>query len=57
VESLAEGILSLWQDQARAEELGRRGALGVREHHGVALMAQRTVETYSKLQRQAVATR
>ena len=57
VDSLAEGILSLWQDQARAEELGRRGAQGVREHHGVALMAQRTVETYSKLQRQAVAAR
>jgi len=56
VDSLAEGILSLWRDQARADELGRRGAQGVREHHGVALMAQRAVETYSKLQRQAVAT-
>ena len=57
VDSLAEGILSLWHDQARAEELGRRGAQGVREHHGVALMAQRTVETYNKVQTQAVATR
>ena len=56
VDSLAEGILSLWRDQARADELGRRGAQGVREHHGVTLMAQRAVETYSKLQRQAVAT-
>jgi glycosyltransferase involved in cell wall biosynthesis len=57
VDSLAEGILSLWRDQARADELGRRGAQGVREHHGVALMAQRAVETYSKLQRQTVAAR
>jgi len=56
VDSLAEGILSLWRDQAHADELGRRGAQGVREHHGVTLMAQRAVETYSKLQRQAVAT-
>ncbi|HLN00286.1 MAG TPA: glycosyltransferase family 4 protein [Bryobacteraceae bacterium] len=56
VDSLAEGILSLWRDQAHADELGRRGAQGVREHHGVALMAQRAVETYSKLQRQTVAT-
>jgi len=56
VDSLAEGILSLWRDQAHADEIGRRGAQGVREHHAVALMAQRAVETYSKLQRQAVAT-
>jgi glycosyltransferase involved in cell wall biosynthesis len=57
VDSLAEGIFSLWRDQARADELGRRGAQGVREHHGVALMAQRAVETYRKLQRQTVAAR
>ena len=56
IDSLAEGIYSLWRDQERADELGRRGAQGVREHHGVALMAQRAVETYSRLQRQAVAT-
>jgi len=56
VDSLAAGILSLWRDQAHADELGRRGAQGVREHHGVALMAQRAVEAYSKLQRRAVAT-
>lgn len=56
VDSLAEGILSLWRDQEHADELGRRGAQGVREHHGVTLMAQRAVETYSKLQPQAVAT-
>jgi glycosyltransferase involved in cell wall biosynthesis len=49
VDSLAEGIFSLWRDQARADELGRRGAQGVREHYCVQLMAQRTVETYSKI--------
>jgi glycosyltransferase involved in cell wall biosynthesis len=54
VDSLAEGIFSLWRDQARADELGRRGAQGVREHYRVQLMAQRTVEAYSKLQQTAV---
>jgi glycosyltransferase involved in cell wall biosynthesis len=49
VDSLAEGIFSLWRDQARADELGRRGAQGVREHYCVQLMALRTVETYSKI--------
>jgi glycosyltransferase involved in cell wall biosynthesis len=49
VDSLAEGIFSLWRDQARADELGRRGAQGVREHYSVQLMAQRSVETYSKI--------
>jgi glycosyltransferase involved in cell wall biosynthesis len=49
VESLAEGIYSLWQDQARAEELGRRGAQGVREHYSATLMAQRAAEVYGKV--------
>jgi glycosyltransferase involved in cell wall biosynthesis len=53
VDSLADGIFSLWRDQARADELGRRGAQGVREHYRVQLMAQRTVEAYSKLQKTA----
>ncbi len=55
VDSLAEGIYSLWHDQARADELGRRGAQGVREHYDVKRMAQRTVEAYSKLQKPLVA--
>ena len=49
VDSLAEGIYSLWRDQALADELGRRGAQGVREHHGVALMAKRAAEVYSEI--------
>ena len=49
VESLADGILSLFKNPARAEELGRTGAQGVREHYNVAAMAQRAIEVYSRL--------
>jgi glycosyltransferase involved in cell wall biosynthesis len=49
VESLAEGIYSLWRDQARADELGRRGAEGVREHYSAARMARRAVEVYGEM--------
>jgi len=51
IDSLAEGIYSLWRDHERTDELGRRAAQGVREHHDVKLMAQRTVEVYSKIHR------
>jgi glycosyltransferase involved in cell wall biosynthesis len=46
VESLAEGIYSLWRDQARAEALGRSGAEGVRRHYSAAQMAERAVQVY-----------
>ena len=46
VESLAEGIYSLWHDQARAEELGHLGAQGVRRHYSAAQMAERAVQVY-----------
>jgi glycosyltransferase involved in cell wall biosynthesis len=46
VDSLAEGIYSLWRDQPRADELGRKGAQGVREHYSAARMARRAVEVY-----------
>jgi glycosyltransferase involved in cell wall biosynthesis len=49
VESLAEGIYSLWRDQARAEALGRSGAEGVRRHYSAAQMAQRAVEVYGAI--------
>ena len=55
VDSLAEGILSLWRDRARADELGRKGAQGVREHYSAARMAQRAVEVYGKVQAQTSA--
>jgi glycosyltransferase involved in cell wall biosynthesis len=45
-QSLAEGILTLWNDRDRAEELGRRGSQGVREHYDVSQMANRTLEVY-----------
>ncbi len=45
-QSLAEGILTLWNDRDRAEELGRRGSQGVREHYDVTQMANRTLEVY-----------
>ena len=44
--SLAEGILSLWNDRDHAAELGRRGAQGVGEHYNVMQMANRTLEVY-----------
>ena len=46
LESLAEGIYSLWRDQARAEELGRLGAQGVRRHYSATQMAERAVQVY-----------
>ncbi len=43
---LADQILALARDPARAAELGRRGAEGVRRHYTVGRMAERTVEVY-----------
>ncbi len=48
-DSLAEGILSLWQNRSLAEELGRKGAEGVRRHYSVARMAGRALEVYARL--------
>jgi glycosyltransferase involved in cell wall biosynthesis len=47
--SLAQGILSLWKDPSLAEELGQRGAHGVREHYSAARMAARALEAYAKI--------
>ena len=47
--SLANGILSLWKDPALAEELGRRGAQGVREHYSASRMAARALEVYANI--------
>ena len=44
--SLAEQLLLLARDREQVLELGRRGALGVREHHTAARMAQRTLEVF-----------
>jgi glycosyltransferase involved in cell wall biosynthesis len=45
--ALADGILSLWRDRALVEELGQRGAQGVREHYSVTRMAARALHVYS----------
>jgi glycosyltransferase involved in cell wall biosynthesis len=51
--SLAEGILSLWKNPEWADDLGRRGAAGVRQHYSVARMADRALEVYGNLLRPA----
>jgi glycosyltransferase involved in cell wall biosynthesis len=51
VASVADGIYGLWKDPELAAELGRRGALGVREHFSAAQMAARALAAY-----QAIAT-
>ena len=42
-------LLACGAIQARADELGRRGAAGVREHYSAARMAQRAVEVYGEV--------
>ena len=48
-ESLAEGLLRIWQNPSLAQELSRQGVAGVREHFSVARMADRALEVYSRL--------
>ena len=45
--SLGRGILSLWKDRALAEELGKRGAQGVREYYSASRMAVRALKVYT----------
>ena len=47
--SLAQGILSLWKDPKLVQELGHRGAQGVREHCSASRMAARALEVYSSI--------
>jgi glycosyltransferase involved in cell wall biosynthesis len=47
--SLGQGILSLWKDPALREELGKRGAQGVREHYSDTRMAARALEVYASI--------
>lgn len=44
---LAAQLLALARDPQRAQELGRRGAEGVRAHHSAARMAERALEVYA----------
>ena len=52
--SLARAIHGLWKDRGRLTELGRRGALGVREHYHVSRMAATAVEVYRDVGRLAI---
>lgn len=49
VEALAGALLAMWKEAATAEELGRRGAEGVRRHYTAAHMAARALEVYARL--------
>ena len=48
-DSLAEGLLHLYNDRALAERLGQSGFENVREHYSVARMADRALEVYEEL--------
>ena len=44
--ALADGLLELWRDPARAAALGARGAEGVRQHYEVGRMAEAAESVY-----------
>ncbi|MGE3492824.1 MAG: glycosyltransferase, partial [Vicinamibacterales bacterium] len=43
---VADALYDLWRDPARAAELGRRGAAGVRAHYTTDHMAHAVLEAY-----------
>jgi glycosyltransferase involved in cell wall biosynthesis len=47
--SLADAIYRLWKAPEERAALGRRGALGVRQHASVAQMAERALAAYRKI--------
>ena len=50
-DDVADALYQLWKDPARAEELGRRGAEGVRNHFTVSHMADAVLKAYQDAQR------
>jgi hypothetical protein len=46
----------LWKDRKFAEELGRQGAAGVREHYSAGRMARNTIAVFEGLSTSKVAT-
>ena len=50
-EHIADAIVELWKDPARAAALGRAGADGVRRHYTVQHMAEGVLEAYQDAQR------
>ena len=51
-ESLANGLLRIFQDRELAGELGRNGVRGVRQHYSAAQMADRALEAYESVMEQ-----
>jgi glycosyltransferase involved in cell wall biosynthesis len=49
ISALADGILELWRDPARAGELGRQGQQAVSEHYTVAREADRLLDVFGRL--------
>ncbi len=45
---VADALYDLWKNPARAAELGRRGAEGVRQHYTVTHMAERVLQVYQE---------
>jgi glycosyltransferase involved in cell wall biosynthesis len=55
---LADGILELWRNVSKREELASRGYERVRAHYGAAQMSAKTLQLYSSLlKRQAISPR
>jgi glycosyltransferase involved in cell wall biosynthesis len=52
-EALADGLRALWRDPVLRERLGEQGFTGVREHHSIARMAERTLAVYRSVIRAA----
>lgn len=52
LESLAEGLLRIYNDPALAKRLGQSGFEKVREHYSVGRMADRALEVYEDMLRQ-----
>jgi glycosyltransferase involved in cell wall biosynthesis len=48
-DAIADGLLALWQDPARAAALSTAGAQGVREHYQVGQMAEAAERVYEEL--------
>jgi glycosyltransferase involved in cell wall biosynthesis len=44
--ALADGVLGLWRDPAKAAELGRSGTAGVRQHYSVEVVAEIAEDVY-----------